>query len=353
MTVYILCFILLALASVTKSRVLQNLSIFFILFVSMFRADSVGLDTFNYLNLSGYEGTGFKAFEFVFLFLKNLVPILGNHITIYAFSVIQIFCIVKSCKRFNVDPALSLLFFLLFGYFNLSLNISRQFTAVCLLLNGYSFLQYDDKSKYRFFLFAIIAGGFHVSAYLFSLLFFLRKINISKIKPIVYIVALVLIKVVFSAVLMSKFEEWTKAFVLLEGMEGYSSYFEQAEVMGTASFGGMVISYMIFFLKLYVLIYLIKNNIVDKNSTINVIPILFFLSILVDLFFEGLYGNLNRTRHYVDIINIVAFACYFINSKSSMKHVIMGLTVLFYGYMLYNSMVHFGAVGTYPYKFSF
>ena len=347
MGIYIICFLLLFAASfLSKNKAFQNVAIAFMVFISIFRDVSVGTDTIAYYQMQGFEATGVKAYEYIYYVLLQLKPLLGDYLIIRTTSIIQFVFTILACKRFGVKPVMGLFFFFLFTFFDLSLNIARQYAAVCILLYGYTFLQYEGKERLKFFLYVILAAGFHITSVVFAFLYFVNFLRVEKIKPIILITVLVICQYVFKNYLNDTFQLWAIAFTDSSDLENYSTYFNQAEVMTGGSIGNLIISYSQLFLKMYVLLSLYK---LDTNKAI---PTLFFISIVIDMFFEGLWGNLGRMRHSITIINIIAFSTFFVKAKGGFKYIILFLTILFFGYSLYYSVSN-NAYGTIPYKFAF
>ena len=347
MGIYIACFILLFLASfLSENKALQNFAIFFMLFISIFRDVSVGTDTIAYYRMQEFEASGVKAYEYIYYILLQLKPILGNFLIIRVTAIVQFVFTLLACKRFGIKPVMGLFFFFLFGFFDVSLNIARQYAAVCILLYGYSYLQYEGKERFKFFLYVVLAAGFHITSVVFALLYFVNLLQIEKIKPIILVIVLMICEFLFRNYLNNVFQLWAVAFIGNGDLDNYSNYFKQAEVMSGGSLANLILSYGQLLLKVYVLLQLYKSN-TDRG-----IFTLFFVSIVVDMFFSGLWGNLGRMRYSITIINIIAFSTYLSKKKGQIKYVVLFLTVIFFGYSLYYSISN-NAYGTIPYKFSF
>lgn len=339
--------------SKNKKQPIGVIAIFLLFCMSIFRDTSVGVDTYNYAMYdSSYDPQGIKAYELLFNFLYALNPVFGSRLIISFFSIITFLFLLLSCKRFNVWPVYAFLFFVLFGFFNLSLNIARQYTTAALLLYAYSFLLENGRKRFCYLFFVFIAGTIHSSAWFFSIIYFVRYIRISKINKIILSAIFVIFAILIETELKSYFVTWSTLYAMTmredSDLGSYNTYFNQAEVLTGSSIGGLIISYGMIALNVYVLLKLMNHD----NKKVGIITTLFFLSILLSMFFEQLYGNLGRIRYNLSIINIIAYSYYFLYDKDKLKPIVLSLVLLLFGYNYY-FVLSTDAYGTVPYKFMF
>ena len=350
MSIYIFALVLLFLGAFVSKKEKTGfgyIAILFLFFIAFFRAESVGIDTYNYSHYDDYKPHGVKLFEVVFLFVYKLIPVLGSRIVIHFFAIITFLFTFLACKRFKVNPTLAFFFFVLFDFYNLSLNISRQYTAAAILLYAYSYLPEEDGKKWRFFLYVILAGTIHVTSLLFGVLFLFRKINLSRISTSTILIVF-LISVFFVEVVLSQFYvEWAQKALLAEEVSSYGDYFAQVETLDKASFGGRILSLGATALNVYILIRVARMKIPGAST----IAMLLFFSILFNLFFEQFYGNLGRIRYDISIINIIAYSYYIKYEKSKIKPWVIITILVFFGYS-YLWDLQSGSYGTVPYSFS-
>ncbi len=345
--------LLVGCLSKNKKQPIGIMAIFLLFCLSIFRDISVGLDTYNYVMYdSSYDPQGIKAYELTFNFLYALIPVLGNRLIISFFSIITFLFLLLSCKRYSIRPAYAFFFFVLFCFFDLSLNIARQYTTAALLLYAYSFLSEKGKKRFYFLLFVFIAGTIHSSAWAFSIIYFVRYIQVSKINKKILVAIFVIFAILFQTVLKSYFVTWSTLYAMTmsedSDLGSYNTYFNQAEVLTGTSIGGLVISFGMIALNVYVLLRLMNHD----NRKVCVITTLFFLSILISMFFEQLFGNLGRIRYNLSIINIIAYSYYFLYDKDKLKPIVLSLVLLLFGYNYY-FVLSTDAYGTVPYKFMF
>lgn len=180
----------------------------FLLFLLMFRGDNVGHDTKAYLDphflyirteaafdvnsnnmqIDTYDYTleliSNKLYEVVFY--NNLSP----RIVLYFYAIITIVFLYFAFKRFRVNIALGMMFFVLLGLFFFSMTASRQMAAVSVVAFGMSFILDDSIKKYLFFLFILIASLIHASAIFFIWLYLLRFVKVKR-NPIIIASAII------------------------------------------------------------------------------------------------------------------------------------------------------------------
>lgn len=334
MTIYLIAALLLFLAGfIVKNRSLEHLFVFLLLLISMLRGDMIGDDTIEYMTYdSNYNPTGIKSFEFLFIFFYSLVPILGRYTVIWLFSLVLFISVLLACRRFGVRPAIVFFFFLLFKYFNLSLNISRQFAAAGLLLYAFSFLYEDDRKKYLFFLPVILAGLIHSSAWFFAPVFLLRYVNLSKVKPYFLFLIIILLVIISQVFFVPYFEKWATLYTITaqsDSLSAYGDYFDETEALTGGSIGNLILIWGVTIFHIYILFRLIAI----KSQKALVISALFFASIFLALVLDPLYGNLTRLKYNLTIINTVAYAYYFMYSKDKYKLPVLTGILLFFGYI--------------------
>lgn len=344
---FVLFFIVLILAFFFKNKKSDIIIISLLLFFSMFRGEKVGIDTINYLskfNPHEFDLSSSVQYDYEFtylLFIKFIHAFnLSPRLLIYFFSILTFFFIVKASKRFNVSISLVCLFFVLFNFYILSLNIARQFTAASILLYAYSYLQYKDKRQFLFFIFVLFATTIHFSSILFTAIYFVKYINLNKWVVVVFIILFFLLCTFYLNNLIEALLNTTEA------IKQYGQYRSQTEET-YRSFSGQILQ--ILELILYIIIYIEIQKDESNKSLAN----LFFVSILMIIFFSGIYGNIRRVLFSVSIINIICFALYFKQNRFSLKKIMIFLLIfIVFGYEVFYSLAHKG-YGVVPYYLSF
>ncbi len=156
------------LAEKKNSKILLALSLFFVCFIAGFRAENVGLDTASYYTYINWAGSGIlQNVEIGFIyFSKFLLRIINTpKFVVFVYSSLTIIFIFLRFWTLRDKASYSLMVFLYLAlYFQLSLNIMRQFFAVAIVFFATYFLQ--NKKSIPYFIFVVIASLFHVTAIL-------------------------------------------------------------------------------------------------------------------------------------------------------------------------------------------
>lgn len=148
--------------------------------MTLFRGDYVGTDTMNYLTYDEEH----RIEEFIITYITGFIRV-GS---ISERSIIYVTCIVTylfsflNIKRYRIDVRYFCLFFLIYGFFSMGLNISRQIAATSIIAYFLPYIFNDDKKKsLLFFVGCVFAAGFHISSlylvYLYVFRFFHFKNN--------------------------------------------------------------------------------------------------------------------------------------------------------------------------------
>lgn len=169
-----------------------------LLFLSMFRGENVGHDTKNYIDLHSIylkavggidiseervttETYGIRT-ELITQKLNDLVYYndLPPRFILYFYSIVTIAFLFYALKRFRVNIALGMMFYVLMGLYFFSLTAARQMAAISIVLFGISYIQEASIKKYFFFLFVSMASLIHASAIFFVWLYFLKYLKAQK-----------------------------------------------------------------------------------------------------------------------------------------------------------------------------
>jgi len=342
--------IIFILAFFVKNKWSDGLIVVLLLFFSMFRGMNVGIDTAHYLADFSQRELDLSSFsvyssEFIFIGFERLCIALNlsTQYVIYFFSIITFYFLVKSSQRFNVSVSLVCLFYVLFDYYTLSLNIARQFAAASILLYAYSYLQYIDRRRFCFFLFVILASGFHIVSFVFIVLYFVRYINITPNNKWFFVVFCFAFYI-FCFIWVNKLMQ--PIINLLSIYNQYSDYLSQTEEMQVTS-STILFNTCIFLINIIVFVQLQKRG-ANKNL-IN----LFLVSILIYTLFINLYGNFGRIKYSIGIINVVCYAYFFDRNRFSRNKLVMITAIMIvYGYILiYGLSVN--SYGQIPYYLNF
>lgn len=180
----------------TRTRFVVLVCLELILFAG-FRADTIGVDTKNYIYaLSYFKSCNIKEvftltnpwninYEIGYMFLTKLVAALGVSNTGFLFIIailiyVPVFMFIKDESNDVVFSAIMYICFELFAY---SLGIFRQMIAVSFLLFAFRYVKRREPIKY--FLVVIIAMTFHMSAIIAIPVYFFYKIKIKNVHVLI------------------------------------------------------------------------------------------------------------------------------------------------------------------------
>lgn len=355
MLLYLIVLVLLFLSAfVFKSKPLGWIAIFLMFMMSMFRGEDVGTDTIVYISEDvsnmWLSTDGIKTFEIVNLFVLRLQPYLGNYVLVWFYSVVIFLFVILSSRRFNVNVIYVFFFLVLLQFFNLSLEIARQIAASAVLLYAYSFLIEENKKKYWFFPLVLFAIGIHSSSIVFTPIFFLRDLDLSKMNPHLFASFVVLI-FIFVNTLANPFIQWANmhSMTLNENIVQYQDYFAQANKINH-SLMGIFSSIIIMILNVSILIGLSKL----KGKEVRIILLVFFIGIIISMFFDNVYGNLGRIKYGASFISIIAYSYFFMHYKSKYKQLFLFTLLLTYTVLYIWTMNSVSrCFHTVPYSFMF
>lgn len=355
MTVFYFVFFLLLFSCIFISG---NRSLCFSLtllmcFILAFRGIDVGSDTYFYYTNTFDSSLDFSIdnkFEITFQYISYMISFLGLNPRwcLYSLAVITFFFLYLSILRYNkllhTKYIWIIFFYFLFEYYSLSFNISRQIAAASVLLYSYSFLFENGLKKYWFIILVLFASSIHISSIIFLPLYFVVKIDFSKINTRVISVFLTLL---LSVVLLLRGYLLNVIMTKFSALELYGAYIDDAEVVNK-SFIGFIIEYIELFLSLF--IYGKLKNLKVNGTLSN----LYLISLVVSIILLAFYGNIYRIRLGLTIINIIAYSTVFTYYRrlTLKEKIVLCFIVMFYGYFTLATLTN-GAYEVVPYYIVF
>lgn len=126
----------------------------------------------NYYKKNQFE----KGFVFYIFIMKNicrtyevfqLIDYIINLILLYHFF-----------RRYSNNLILSISFYFIFFGLMMDVNLARNCKAILIMLNGIKYIQ--KRSFFHYLIYVIIAAQFHISAYLYLVLFFCYPVEINR-----------------------------------------------------------------------------------------------------------------------------------------------------------------------------
>lgn len=312
------------------------LASFAILFlVSGTRVD-VGVDYPSYANaFTELYLYGFSPFEAGFQMLLDAIQLFTANpqwlFIVTAFITIGL--IYVSIVKFSVNPALSVFLFTTMGFFSHSLNLTRQFIAVAIMLYAFSYV--ITKKPVRFVLAILVASLFHKTVFIMLPLYYLLRL---KLKPMHYL----LIGIVSGAVAL-----FQDLIINTLVVSFYPQYYNETFI------GDRIVSpyYIILGVALLSLTaYLLKKKAMSLSSISDRVYInLVFLVSIAHIFYVWLPLS-NRVFLYLDIalILIIPKLLSYIERKY-IRRAALAVMVIYFTYAAYISLAT-NANEVLPYK---
>lgn len=157
------------------------LSILPLFFLAAFRY-GIGTDYFNYIEILEWTEQGIVKKEILYTLLNELVITANlDQQWIFIFcSIIFFWFLTSEIYRSSPHPVMSIFLFVTMTYYFAFFNIMRQMvsSAICLYAIRYA----EKRDLKKFLLFVLIASGFHASALVFIIVYFIYTIRISPLK---------------------------------------------------------------------------------------------------------------------------------------------------------------------------
>ena len=189
---------------------------------------NTGADYSTYIEMHEEAGKSYftDLFSFTeplyFLLLKFLYFFSDDYWLMFAVVAIIIYTILfLAVKKLSIDPALSLLLYIIVAYYFISINQLRQ--SISLVIFLYSISSIIDKKPGKYYLLNIIGFGFHYSAVMAFLIYPIVNTSFSKkTLTIIFILSIVLSPVIeklFVTYLGELDTLYTKYFDIEEYME--------------------------------------------------------------------------------------------------------------------------------------
>ncbi len=284
-------------------------------FLSAFRGEKVGNDTLNYMDASSiqYRGTVLVDFsDFEIDNLGNKVEILNNLVCkiiyesglntrwiIYFYSFVTFLFLVLSFKRFRVSLSYGLVFYVLLSFFFYSLTAARQLTAVSILLYAYSYLQCQDKRRFRFFFWVIVASLIHSFSIFFIIFFFVRLLP----KPSEFFGLVIFIASLLAVAVEIDLVSQLSVAMDVEHLSDYVSTYGSGE----RNIFGKIESWAVVAFMYYFYYNATKQPDVNRNK---VVDNLYLLSMLFYAALTNYPGLIGRIHYDLSIIQCVFLASY-------------------------------------------
>ncbi|WP_417265253.1 EpsG family protein [Brumimicrobium sp.] len=326
MTFYLIFTLIVLLSStIKKNGELILHSLFAILiFIVGFRTIEVGTDTVNYKMYFDVVESGKRLFvEPGWLAINHFVIFFnGSYETLMLLvTLLTLIPVYWACRKYSINPTLSLFFYITLYFYFYSFNISRQLLAISFVLMSFHFLKENRKLSFVFLV--LLASTFHTSALIVLPVLFIDKIPD---KPILYISAIVV------SALVGLFG--TESIYDFISLTSYSNYLYKLELGNTV--GNAIYLLLLNGFFLFILYFSGKREVYFK---------LFFLYIvLTNIFVRIPLGS--RLIMYFSVIQVL-YLPLFIYTNRKENNIFLIAVVIIYAFTIFFKT--FGAGDILPY----
>lgn len=320
------------------------MGVFFLFVFMAFRDVSIGTDLKTYLplfeklkssSLIDFIGINseFIGYEKGYLLLNYIISFFGDsRLLLVIISGIYIYSVSHLISKFSPLPFLSLLLFVLANFYFSGMNLLRQYLAIAVLL--FSLRYVINRSFIRFIIIVLIASSIHRTALVFTLIYFLYPIQLTR-RYVVFVVSISLLSYFVLGQFLFSY--------LLSLME--LSKFEKYILAGAN--GGMIFYlFILCFASLMIFIPFDKRN----ESTNRTFFHMMLLALLVQSFAVTI-AELARLTQYFFISFIVYLPCLVSCCKRAGVRLVLivSFTILMLGYFIITAQNNTDSV--IPYKF--
>mgnify|MGYP001122597620 CR=1 FL=1 len=313
-----------------------------------------------YLNLSWQGANGIRhidSFEKAFSLLVFVIASITKNFHLLLFVIhllilVPIYSGLKKFKSLNNSKWLAMLIFY-FMFFNVSLNIVRQYIGIAIVFWGTSCLLNDQKGKLKFFISIAIACLFHNSSILGLVIYFIYLMigyNKNEKKVVVKIsqyrfslnTLVVMFLIIFSVLIINN-ASWIAKILDILNMGYYGNY-----INGDVHF---VLSSIIELLPIAVLFLLCGKKFIKKYENSYFLIINYVLNYLI-IQISSINPYASRIGYIFSIFNMVLFT-EIINTfdKKISKAIVLFLLVIYLFTFWYYNFVYLGRNETIPYVF--
>ncbi|MDD3040118.1 EpsG family protein [Bacteroides sp.] len=340
---------------ISRSKFFLVLSFLLFYILMAFRDISVGIDTETYselyLEIANSEIFFSSRYELGYVLLNKFIGFLFPHSPQVFFMIVSIFVLYGYARfifKYSYITWLSVLFFFLFEYFDLAINLTRQSIAMVLVLYAYDFL--ITRRKKAFFLLIIIAGLFHYTALLFAIAYIVNFIKFNR-QNILYSFVLIFFVYVFAEYFVQ----------LAFGSIGiYADYANTVYADGNVRLASILNALVILIFIVFTLLnkQTTKKYFESKLDYANGEKMFWLIMLGLLIWVASFYFNqLGRLARYFTVFSIVYIPnlLYLIKQTHIRKYFYWNLFFCCFAIFYYLTIVCFRPEwnGVYPYKFFF
>ena len=329
-----------------KERKKRNLALaFFFLFLTMllmFRHESVGIDTKNYIiyfrvfSNSSWKSLIGGSWEIGFAYFNKIILLFSKNVQVFfAVTAIVITCMIyPTYKRLCIDSTLTILLYVNMSTFVMMFSGIRQMLAIAI-----GFIAYEFTRKKRLIPYALmvaLAMMFHTSAFMLILMYPVYHLKLTK-KSLIAVVPILCLIFVFNEPIFT---------FLAEYLEKYTRF--EAELSSTGAY-----TVLILFAMFVVFSFVIPDEKIMDTETLGLRN--FMVLTLALQMFAPLHTLAMRMNYYY-IIFIPLLIPKIIQYRKKDMHQIALLArpimvAFFLGYFFYSAYTSSNNLNVFPYRF--
>ena len=285
----------------------KKLGVFWLIvlcFLSMFRAASVGTDTFAYMDVGGMlYSYGFNSGDSLFGKSSELITValylimyyysLPPRLAIIFFSLLTFFFLYLSLKKLKLSYCIGVVTFLVFFYLS-SFNIARQICACSIILYASTYL-IENTRRYLFFVFVALASFIHAASILGVVLFFVslvKKLPFSR-KQLTYIAI-----VLFIFNMVSPFNV-VEMLVSLFSNISFAETYSDIAMTESRSVMGLIQDAAKFFVAILIF------NYGDEDREMTFMDWLYYCTIIATIFSANMHSDVARAFLPIEFLKVL------------------------------------------------
>ncbi len=351
-------FLTRAINFIFKYRVITIISF---VFLTTFRAYSVGYDTMNYYEYYELLRQGkislFTAiatpFEFGYTMLNSVLALIGFdfRILILIISTFSAVCMVLFINKFSCNKIMSIMMYIMLGIFAQSISAMRQIVAIDFVLLALICL--SDKKWIKSTILIALGATFHVSGLLCLILIPLRYIKLNYWHCIIAVTITILGSLLFPSIL-KLLEDLTPLDFYSKYLVNYTGYIESSGIMDNLYSIALILLFGILFVGFKKFLKLNEKNSENFGFLINIYLIVPLIRIAG--FICNMQALFNRVSMYFFVALIILIPLFLagIEVKTKKMQIVLHSMAYLIGtaYMIYLYAIKISC-GAVPYVFGF
>lgn len=271
----------------------------------------------NYLITDKYE-IGWCCYTKFFSSISNDFSLI-----ISATAFIYLFCFWLLIKRYSKYLLFAVVLFVILRFYN-SCFILRQNTAVAICVLSIPYI--ENRKPIKFALTIIFASLFHQSAMIFSIMYFLYNVSITK----KYIISVVIITLAL----------YLGVLTILNNIVQYIEYYQSYIVENRTEQGSNYTAGFLSLISVCFLFLVYKNKTLDKRTTLFIHALV--ISSIINVIKVGMPGTVGRLALYFTAFQVIIIpnACKTITNSSYRIMAVLFFFVLYF--VLFYSTFNYG-----------